>query len=55
MGTNDHSLDSRYFGEVPIASIISTLRPRPLFGIPPNQLCAIKEIDPSPSPCYLRN
>lgn len=55
MGTNDHSLDSRYFGEVSIASIISTLRPRPLFGIPPNQLCAIKETDPSPSPCYLRN
>jgi conjugative transfer signal peptidase TraF len=54
MGTNRESFDARYFGEVLISSIKYHARPRPLFGIPANQLCAVKDTDPSPSPCYLR-
>jgi conjugative transfer signal peptidase TraF len=52
MGTSDHSFDSRYFGEVPISTIVHTFRPSPIFGMSNDELC--NDTGASPNPCYLR-
>lgn len=52
LGTNTDSFDSRFFGEVPIASIVTTQRPLRLFGISPQELC--NDTGTSPNPCFLR-
>ena len=52
MGTNSDSFDSRFFGEVPMTSILYTARPNSLFGIPGNKLC--NDTGTSPNPCFLR-
>jgi type IV secretory pathway protease TraF len=55
LGTNHESIDSRYFGDVSIAHYVkNTGAYDPICGIPASQLCAAKDTDPSPSPCYLR-
>jgi type IV secretory pathway protease TraF len=54
LGTNHDSIDSRYFGDVLIASVWNTGTYDPIWSIPASQLCAAKDTDPSPSPCYLR-
>ena len=52
LGTNSDSFDSRFFGPVPVSSIVGTAAPRPLSRIPNNELC--NYTGPSPNPCFLR-